>query len=860
MADQLISSEVYLSRDKLRLQLIEYMKLYMELQGVDLTKQSFVSYIVNILTTLSSNLLFYGASTYNEFFLTKAKLPESIYNLAAFLGYTPTEARAAIADVLMAVPLTFENDEVRINIPEDFTFYAGSVPFKTFYNTELTITNNSRITLMLDMTDETTGIYKSFPLPYQVDSTNKVLMFVLPTKQRSEITQEYTIDSDIKPYQFYDIAVNFSGKMESFEVTVRPPGSAEEVHYYQKQSLFMMDSEENGYVLGRTINGRMLTFGNGFIGTQPKANSTVTVVINSTEGADGNVYSGAIGSGDRLYFTSSDVTMEVQYYCTNPESAVGGLDEESLQTTRNNAINNLVSLNRLVTEYDYIHMDSVIKDGPFNKNSLPVLKRSDLRCNEIQTFTTLSYTDSTNSLDIVPTKNLAVQLPYEIDTIDRWTSIYSDEEQYYSLFELQLDKLNGTAHYYYILDSVEVPISILSSYSKTYRCIQLKLLNSSVVGGNLFFAVSYDALPDDNGDYDISASCTMEINGLPRKYSMLHIPSQNVFVYPIDDNFNYSDFPDGDTDIIFTLYSSIEHPSEPQTIVTKYTTKLMVRQDLEDVMMSNIWSGDDSTTINVYDIPVVKATYYNGLPNKKDFELNCIQKLIAQPIFEDYRMLTDFANLKFANTTGYMVNMLHNTAKYAMYRNKQIISFVIDFADSPPTYAIPGNIFIVGTVPTGEFRGRENQYAICVYNNGLITWEYLRPVSDDIVYVTSKSIRYIYTGDEWMIPIYTIPLKIELEVFRTTSYFGTDVELEYTVKSAILNAFSSRFGINIELYTSEIIDIVQEVYGVDHCTLINPRSDIFFNYDINKFTQEELLSYTPEYIYFGMDDITIVII
>ncbi|GAH05367.1 unnamed protein product, partial [marine sediment metagenome] len=50
---------------------------------------------------------------------------------------------------------------------------------------------------------------------------------------------------------------------------------------------------------------------------------------------------------------------------------------------------------------------------------------------------------------------------------------------------------------------------------------------------------------------------------------------------------------------------------------------------------------------------------------------------------------------------------------------------------------------------------------------------------------------------------------------------------------------------------------IQDVEGVDHTVLREPRSSIFFNFDINDFDQETLLRYGPEYIYFDEDNMTI---
>ena len=83
-ADTTLSNQIYLSRDNIRTQIIEYMQYYLELENVDLVKSSFLSFMIDTLATLTTNILFYSSSTYKEFFLTTAQLPETIYNLSAF--------------------------------------------------------------------------------------------------------------------------------------------------------------------------------------------------------------------------------------------------------------------------------------------------------------------------------------------------------------------------------------------------------------------------------------------------------------------------------------------------------------------------------------------------------------------------------------------------------------------------------------------------------------------------------------------------------------------------------------------------------------------------------------------------------
>ena len=104
MPSTTISDQIYLSRDQIVNQITEFAKQYLELENIVLTKSSFLSFVINTLSTLTSNLLFYETSVYREFFLTTAQLPESVLNLSAFLGYNTKEASYATVNVLITIP------------------------------------------------------------------------------------------------------------------------------------------------------------------------------------------------------------------------------------------------------------------------------------------------------------------------------------------------------------------------------------------------------------------------------------------------------------------------------------------------------------------------------------------------------------------------------------------------------------------------------------------------------------------------------------------------------------------------------------------------------------------------------------
>ena len=126
MADTLLSEQIFLSRDSIRELISTEVKRYLELENVDLTKSSFLSFLIDTISTLTGNLLFYQLSIYREFFLTKAQLPDSILNLSSFLGYNTTEATPATANVLLTFSFGFEDADTQFVIPEGFKFKATS--------------------------------------------------------------------------------------------------------------------------------------------------------------------------------------------------------------------------------------------------------------------------------------------------------------------------------------------------------------------------------------------------------------------------------------------------------------------------------------------------------------------------------------------------------------------------------------------------------------------------------------------------------------------------------------------------------------------------------------------------------------
>ena len=83
---------IYGSREKIRNQLIQFARQYLNLGDADIQKTSYLAYLIDMLSILSANQLFYDSTIYKEFFMVDAQFTESVYNLARWIGYNVPKA------------------------------------------------------------------------------------------------------------------------------------------------------------------------------------------------------------------------------------------------------------------------------------------------------------------------------------------------------------------------------------------------------------------------------------------------------------------------------------------------------------------------------------------------------------------------------------------------------------------------------------------------------------------------------------------------------------------------------------------------------------------------------------------------
>jgi hypothetical protein len=820
--DTTISNQLYISRDQTRLQIIEFMQNYLELENVDLTKTSFLSFITNILSTLTSNLMFYETSIYREFFMLSAQLPETVLNLSAFLGYNSKEATPSTVNVLVTIPLTFTDNHITFNIPKGFNFYAGSTTFTTYYSAVVDIFNNSTASIVVQ--DGT----KTYNLPVSIDQSGPSFSFILPVVQYQYSQQQFQIDSDILPYQFITIDVPFSGQLSNLNVQLSNENGSSWTTYTEFNSLYLMSSTDYGFVSRRTSTGCTLYFGNGLIGVQPLAGSTVLATTYITLGEDGDIIPSSITSGDRIYVTSSGGLIELlNYSCTNTSAGTGGQDEESIQDIKANSIANLVSMGRLVSEVDYSNVDVVIPFNPFSTAPIPILKRSDVKCNEIQLYSNLQFNNS-----IVPTRNEKLEIAPSTTYIPRGTVITDGSNNYLTLFDMTMDYINGAAYYNYVLYDMFLTPSLQTTYNINYSLIEPQNLEVYLdsTSSDAIFKFNYTGS-------DLTASCVLSLYQTDKSYIMTNNISGKYFEYSFSP---YTNFPSGDVIVNFTISSG-------STQVATYSCTVTFLKSLNDFMMSNMIS--DSTSAIVYDIPVVEETYYNSIV-KSDFELQVLQYMMSSLSFSDYRMITDFVNVKFTNTSGTLIGMKYNPPTKGS---------VISITKSSVPFGNLGDRYIVNGTEGGVWANNKNNIAQCTDSTNQ-TWYFFKPVMDDIILVEDEGLQYIYTGSQWFYPEYQIPLQIVIEVIKSPTYYGSDPDLVNLITSTLVSFYSSSFGSNITVLRSDIITQVRGLTEVYDCNLVEPQSNIFFNFNIDTFSKKQLLEYSPEYVYFTPASITVKIL
>jgi len=991
--------DIYSSRESIRSQLTEFAQEYLELRTVDLYKTSFLSYIIDVLSILTANQMFYTSTIYREFFLITAQFRESVLNLSKWIGYRPDRAIPSTVDVQFTLPLTFNSPGVTFAIPSDFRTYADEVSFLVDSNPvssfgaefkrhvdpddpsqSVDISSTSVAGPTIDIINHnaiTVRDSNRFNRPVSIDTENNPVSFILPFTQHEKIVRQFLVPDSLEFYQFWSKHLAFSGMYSQIEVYVREPNAGEtllvedeekyiivadenqipasdyaafgykENHLWaeSESGLYTLSSTSKEYVWGATEDEGDLLFGNGVLGRQPAPGSKILVILHVTKGEDGQIIPGSITKGDTLYYLASSETLtgaplasptsnlhRISYSVFNASPSSGGRNTPTLAEIKHGAIVNLRSKKRLVSSMDYDDINEIMGSNFPVIESQPILKRSDIKVNEIMAFMRLIYHDPENLPEIVPTRNVNLEIidPLFIDgeyTVNRKEAIVVDGFNYETIFNMTIDQQTRVAYYDYVLTNLfDTPaqLSAAQPFYETQEYIARAYIPITTIDLHI------DTVPVVDESSSSSAGDSVSEGRFPLSITakVNHVPSNQIRLFRLKIKTKWGDLneyqteteviPDYDDDydlgggdltfrynsFTLTLPDYREVPPGTQRIeyttlgyvdgigwleLQRYYTDVVIRQDLRDVMISTVtatrqWDGvcHDDFMWTIHNVPAIYSDYLDdgedgGVYNtgsQRNFELVVIQNLLNHLDMKDKRMLTDFINVKFPDTHGYLYNLKYNPIDYIIqsryetpFNNTAPAGFEGSSSSGGSEITVGANYIVNGPVPGYEDTDLTeyiNYIAEYKEDGGWLLHppdvETYIQLQDEYDTQHDKGIL-AYTGRDWIdVQSFTIPVevhaKIRIASNANTSYSG----LTQLIKERLIEHFTPKMGMNRPLDRSEIIKVIREIDYVTFCDLMTPEINIRFNYEIKDLTQKQLLDYTPQYVGFTEDSINIEIL
>jgi len=793
-------------------------RLFQEVQAIlntqnaklDSKQSAFSTFILRALAQQISNALLFGTVVHRESSLVTALLPETIRNWAKYIAYTPSKAIPAKTMVLLQIPLVGQFETI---VQKGFKFYAiGNIPFKNDFETKIKFLNNA---VEVSYTDDTGPVPLVKTLPYTIVQNGNipVLNIDLSCTQTDVEELQFQI-SNLLSHEFYQYNFRISDKNQFITNVVV---SDDMVPSYKITSnIFASDATDYVVQMESYKDSGILIFGNGIYGKQPNQNTPIKVTVTTTFGSGGNVLAGTITSGDTLYTSNLPTPKVVEYTVTNVNDVRNGKDEESIDETKRNAPIALSSLNRLVSNSDFENSDIILNRKEIVK-SIPILKRSDLVTNEINLYSVFKFKNQ-----VVKASTIAIDTPVN-STIVKQFSKFTDSNNitWISLLGLEVNSDLKIAKYTYIPNQLVIGLSLVSSQGIPISSTDLSVnFNPTDYTFNLFITT-------------ISQSTVSQTIRIYNKYTsndftpeaVNTVQSYSTFLYTVDAD-------------VFLSGTEIEvFNSVNGEIAQVYSAKLDIAYKYNDLTFSYL--SDDKTKI--LDVPVVLDDYYQSLSTNDKYQLQdmIITDFIYKSNSKNVRLMNSNVAPKFAKTYGKLENIQYSEPAYYV---EKIVNSLSDVQHDKKYYAISDPV----TDPT------ISQYAGYLVIWDGIKFQYIQAGTGTIIENNTDHKIYVTDGRRWMLPDYTVPLNIEIEVYsdRTDSGLTTDVE------TAILNYVNS-LQIEESVFLSKIIEVTQNIDGVKYCRILHPRTDIIYRNILKNISKQDFTSYTPEYIYTDSEHIKI---
>ena len=313
----------YSSRDYLSMysDLLDRRQLYLPEWTSD-SSSDFGLMLLQMFSYVFDILNYYTDRLGGESFLLTATQPSSIINIAGMLDYVPTLSVGATVTLQITISQSLAGGSYPVVIPigaQFATLASPTQPSLIFTTTaSLSIPGPTAATPSyvgtvaavqgITITSEAVGtsdgtVNQVFPLQNNPVSAGSVQVFV-------------DLGLGPQPWTFVQNLIDYNGQSQVFTTII--------------------DANNNLYVL----------FGDGNNGYVPPLGSPITASYMTNAGSSGNVGSGLITQPVSAIVGVTSVT--------NPSSATGGMDPESLSSIQQSAPASLSALNRAVTISDFI--------------------------------------------------------------------------------------------------------------------------------------------------------------------------------------------------------------------------------------------------------------------------------------------------------------------------------------------------------------------------------------------------------------------------------------------------------------------------------------------------------------------------
>lgn len=818
------------SREELRVQMIDYLKKYLQL-NIDLEKTRFLAYIIDTLSVLTANNLFFCSMSTSETLLKTSQTPNSVIPLASYIGYSASRAIPSFTELSLDFDIEYMPSDFSIIFSKDMNFYAGTIPFNILGEIVITRLNNS-ITVTLSTGTTESG---SVNLPYVLENNRIFIMF--PVIQQKTSVYNYIIDNNIQPFEFFKITEILPASEQIVSVSVY----VNNIKYEEYSEVYEMSSTVSGFVSTMYNNQLTIQFGNGTFGLQPPAGGNVMVYVTTTMGKNGEVISNTIKKGDPVRYTQTDIngdiiTQVLSYNVNNPNSCYGGQNYESISSIKKNAIINLKASNNLVSLDDYQNIQSINRNYPF-KDTYGVLKESDLKRNEVVLYHKLMMTNK-----IVPTRTEHL-IGETINNIKPYVSRTILGEEYYCPFNILLDENENKCDYYYIPMNYKTGLKTRLPIKPEYPVF---LSDAEIVfnAEDEEYNIKINYFCQESYEITSEHTVNLRLKGFTYDYQVTLEPiitdsTSGYYSTNIDMNFAPPD------EIFLTVTSKYQN-----TVINIYDSQFYFKKNMYKLCYSNISIENvDPLSYTIYDVPLIKKSWYDNLTIEEKFTFDQIlYSFVDTDLTISNRMTNIFINMKFSNTTGYLKNIFYNEAFTVVSKS------VIDYSQLTSDDKFAGNkILIIGPVtnPSDLFYDHDQEVAMMV-NTSPEEWIFDELPTSSFLLNEDTDQKLFFNGKIWYSPQIELPIKIKAIVYTVDG----SLDVVESIKKSLLT-WKDR-GHDVSIYRSNIISVIEGSNSkIMHCELITPKIDILFNYDIDNFNMDQFFSYVPEYIYFTEDTIEI---